>query len=273
MIIDLILIGGGIAYAFNQTDKSAKIDEKALKKYGQAFEKSKKAEAMVKEKKEYADKRLQNIVKKKRTIIERTYPLFAEVYQDIKKINIKRKNEITESIGGIKVDREETFHQMTLASKIEFTDKELIFGVLQNGIFKMMVKDSERMLSAASSQKRMANVEYSNAENICTIYDGIISKADNYATLLKNINFLFLKIISMTKELIEKNGYNVKRYSKFEESVLMTCENVAIALSELIKAPLFDEKGEFAQCAIETINKGKNYMQQMNDIIRQYEKM
>ena len=105
MIIDLILIGGGIAYAFNQTDKSAKIDEKALKKYGQAFEKSKKAEAMVKEKKEYADKRLQNIVKKKRTIIERTYPLFAEVYQDIKKINIKRKNEITESIGGIKVDR------------------------------------------------------------------------------------------------------------------------------------------------------------------------
>ena len=51
MIIDLILIGGGIAYAFNQTDKSAKIDEKALKKYGQAFEKSKKAEAMVKEKK------------------------------------------------------------------------------------------------------------------------------------------------------------------------------------------------------------------------------
>lgn len=39
MIIDLILIGGGIAYAFNQTDKSAKIDEKALKKYGQAFEK------------------------------------------------------------------------------------------------------------------------------------------------------------------------------------------------------------------------------------------
>ena len=265
MIIDLILIGGGIAYAFNQTDKSAKIDEKALKKYGQAFEKSKKAEAMVKEKKEYADKRLQNIVKKKRTIIERTYPLFAEVYQDIKKINIKRKNEITESI--------ETFHQMTLASKIEFTDKELIFGVLQNGIFKMMVKDSERMLSAASSQKRMANVEYSNAENICTIYDGIISKADNYATLLKNINFLFLKIISMTKELIEKNGYNVKRYSKFEESVLMTCENVAIALSELIKAPLFDEKGEFAQCAIETINKGENYMQQMNDIIRQYETM
>lgn len=220
MIIDLILIGGGIAYAFNQTDKSAKIDEKALKKYGQAFEKSKKAEAMVKEKKEYADKRLQNIVKKKRTIIERTYPLFAEVYQDIKKINIKRKNEITESIGGIKIDREEIFHQMTLASKIEFTDKELIFGVLQNGIFKMMVKDSERMLSAASSQKRMANVEYSNAENICTIYDGIISKADNYATLLKNINFLFLKIISMTKELIEKNGYNVKRYSKFEESVL-----------------------------------------------------
>ena len=76
----------------------------------------------------------------------------------------------------------------------------------------------------------------------------------------------------MTKELIEKNGYNVKRYSKFEESVLMTCENVAIALSELIKAPLFDEKGEFAQCAIET-NKGENYMQQMNDIIRQYEKM
>ena len=46
MIIDLILIGGGIAYAFNQTDKSAKIDEKALKKYGQAFEKSKKAEAV-----------------------------------------------------------------------------------------------------------------------------------------------------------------------------------------------------------------------------------
>ena len=118
MIIDLILIGGGIAYAFNQTDKSSKIDEKALKKYGQAFEKSKKAEVMVKEKKEYADKRLQNIVKKKRAIIERTYPIFVEVYQDIKKINIKRKNEITETIGGIKVDREETFHQMTLASKM-----------------------------------------------------------------------------------------------------------------------------------------------------------
>lgn len=76
---------------------------------------------------------------------------------------------------------------MTFSFKIEFTGKEFDFWGVADGIFKMMVKDSERMLSAASSQKRMANVEYSNAENICTIYDGIISKADNYATLLKNI--------------------------------------------------------------------------------------
>ena len=97
MIVEGLAVAA-LAKTLYQTNKSMKMDEKALKKYAKAFERSEEAELLVKKKAEYTDKRLANVAKKKRAIIEVTVPMFVEVYEQIQKINLKgtaKVNEIT----------------------------------------------------------------------------------------------------------------------------------------------------------------------------------
>nr|MBP3598322.1 hypothetical protein [Eubacterium sp.] len=266
-MITEILIGAGVAKALYSADKASKMDEKALKKYAKAFEQSEEAELLVKKKAEYTDKRLENVAKKKRAIIKVTVPKFVEVYEKIQRIDL----ESTSCVDEIRYLRSETelksIDSLAISAKQEFTDKELICGWLFKGLPKMIEMDSERFLSAAKSQMRVSNVVYSQCQSIAQVYDAIVARADRIADLLVKMNILFTKSIDETKRVIDKNGIDVKDYNEYEKGVLMTCVNIAVALSDIVNVPVVDAKGQLCESAMQMIETGEQYLKKMNKVL------
>jgi len=266
MIIEALAIGA-IVKTFYSVDKSMKTDEAALKKYAKAFERSAEANLLVKQKAECTDKRIANVAKKKRAVIENTVPKFMEVYSKIQQIELSGSTQLNQITLLDNSDKLAALNAMTISVKRNFTDKELVCGWIFRGIGKLMEKDSELYLSAANNQMSAANVTYSQAESVAEVYDAIAARADRIAKLIMTMNALFVKSIKQTEETIERNGLNVKNYSEFDEGVLMTCVNLAAAMSEFINIPVVDEKGQICEAAEKMLLTGEDYLNQMKQAI------
>lgn len=267
MIIEALAVGA-LAKTFYSIDKSIKMDEKALKKYAEAFERSEEAELLVRKKAEFTDKRLMNVAKKKRAIVQSTVPKFVDVYGQIQKIALENKTTVNEIATHNNVRKLATLDTLSVSVKKDFTDKELICGLITKGFAKMMEIDSERYMSAANSQLRAANVAYSQSESIGAVYDAIVARADRISNLLMAMNALFIRSINETSLIIEKNGLDVRKYSDYEKGVLMTCVNIAVAISDIIDVPVVDEKGQICESAIEMIATGEQYLEKMNRAVK-----
>ena len=254
MLIEL----AALAYC---ADKSNKMDAQALAKRSKAFTKEAEARDLVYQKRSTAEKKMQNVAKKKRAIIESTLPRFVEVYQKIQKIDltISDKNELA------------VYNQFQKSNAIQamqvVIQKPLTDGQLIKGIGGMMIADSKRNLSAAKSQLSAANVVYSQAQSVAEVYDAIIGRAERIASLLMRMNALFLGSIFETEKVITQNGTNAKAYNQQDMGILMTCVNLAGAMSEIINIPVLDENGELCKAAVEMIQTGEAYIEQMNDLI------
>lgn len=267
MIIEALAVGA-LVKTFYSADKSLKIDEKALQKYAKAFEKNEEAKLLVQKKADFADKRLMNVAKKKRAIVQNTVPKFVDIYSKIQKIDLENKPAINEITIRDNVRKLAIVNALSGSVKKEFTDKELVCGLIIKGFGKMMEMDSERYLSAANNQLRAANVIYSQSESISVVYDSIIGHADRISKLLMAMNALFLKSINETASTIQKNGLNVREYTDYDKSVLMTCVNIAVAISDIINVPVVDDKGRICEAAMETITIGEQYIKKMNYAVK-----
>ena len=254
MLIEL----AALAYC---ADKSNKMDAQALAKRSKAFTKEAEARDLVYQKRSTAEKKMQNVAKKKRAIIESTLPRFVEVYQKIQQIDltIADKNELA------------VYNQFQKSNAIQamqvVIQKPLITEYIFKGIGGMMIADSKRNLSAAKSQLSAANVVYSQAQSVAEVYDAIIGRAERIASLLMRMNALFLGSIFETEKVITQNGTNAKAYNQQDMGILMTCVNLAGAMSEIINIPVLDENGELCKAAVEMIQTGEAYIEQMNDLI------
>ena len=265
MLIEL----AAAALAIHNGNKSLKMDAQAAVKYGKAFTRECEAQQLVAQRRSMADKRLENVAKKKRAIITSSLPLFAEVYGQIQKVNIKPKDRKFEMIEYSNVERTNMLQSINIVTKKEFTSKELILGTALKGIPGMIVEDSKRNLSAARSQMSAANVAYSQAQSIAEVYDAIIERSDRIAKLLVNMNALFIGVISESQKIIDNNGFDVGKYSEYDKTVLMICVNFAVAMTKLLDIPVLDENGEIARAAVEMIQTGEDYLSRMNEIINQ----
>lgn len=264
MLIELL-----VAKAVYDGCKSLKMDEEAVAKYSKAFTRECEAHQLVSQKRQRADRRMENVAKKKRAIISSTLPMFADVYGKIQKVNIQQKNRQFEMIAYSDAEKIGLLQSMEIVSKKEFTSKELVVGTILKGIPGMVLEDSKRNLSAARSQLSAANVAYSQAQSIAEVYDAIISRSDRIAKLLMNMNALFVGSISETQRVIEKNGFDVCNYSEHDKTVLMLCVDFAVAMTRLLDIPILDEDGEIAKAAVEMIQTGEEYIARMNEIINQ----
>lgn len=261
----MIIEGLVLCTVVSSAIKAGKIDDRALKKYARAFEKEEEAELMVKQKREFTDKRLVNVLKKKKAIMEFTFPRFLEVYGQIQEINLEQGKELTLSVDLSNINKINNLQSLSINLKKNLTNKEVLCS-----LFNIMTKDSERYLSAANSQFRAANVVYSQAESICEVYNAIIARADRISALLMKMNVLFTKSIEETAKTISRNGLNVYAYSDYDKGVLMTCVNFAAAIADIIQVPVVTDKGEIPETALKMIQTGEEYINKMNDVISNY---
>lgn len=269
MIIEALAVGA-LAKTFYSANKSLKMDERALKKYAKAFERSEEAELLVRKKAEFADKRLMNVAKKKRAIVQSTVPKFVDVYSKIQKIELGNKTVVNEIATRDNVRKLAVLDVLSVSAKKGFTDKELVCGLIIKGFGKLMEMDSERYLSAANSQMRAANVIYSQSESIGAVYDAIVARADRISNLLMAMNALFIRSINETSLTIDKNGLDVRKYSEYDKGVLMTCVNIAVAMADIINVPVVTSEGSIPETAMETIVTGEKYLEKMNNTIKAY---
>lgn len=267
----MMIIPGLAAAALIKTccsiNKSLEMDERALDKYAKAFEKYEEARLLVKRKAEYTDKRLANVAKKKRAIIQSTVPRFVTVYGQIQKIELEHKLSTNEIVSRNNVQKLGTLNSISMSVKKDFSDKELVCGLITKGFGKMCEMDSERYLSAASSQLRASNVAYSQAQSVGEIYDAICERADRIAQLLMAMNALFIRSISETERVINTNGSDVRKYNEYDKSVLMTCVSIACAVSDIIDIPVVDDQGQLCESAVRLIETGEQYLMKMNHIL------
>lgn len=270
MIWELLALGGAIVGAtFYKTNKSMQLDDEAQRKYAKAFAREEEARALVRNKEKYTDLRLSNVAKKKNAIIRQSFPRFEEVYGKIQRIY--RNNSLSaEVLYNSNLDHIEKIKTISLISKKEFTKKELICGLLTRGIANTMVKESRRNLSSANSQLSASNVVYSQAESIAEIYDAIIKRADWTAQKLTEMNILFLNSIKESERVIEKNGTDVRNYSKYDIGVLRNMVNIAEAVADLINVPVIDTNGQLVEASVEILEKAGQFITEMNNLINSY---
>lgn len=268
MLLESILIGaaGNIWYNVN---KSIELDEQAKAKYAKAFTKEAEADRLVTQKKFYTDKRVENVVKKKRAIIDVSIPMFVNVYEQIQKINIERKDEKNNAIECTWLQKQNFLTAISIIPKKDFTEKELVLGSIIKGIPAMWVEESKRNLSAARSQMSAANVAYSQAKSMADLYDAISLRADRIAKLLSHMNALFIDSIIETGKTIERNGFDIKNYNESEKATVMMCVNIAVAMTKLIDIPVIDENGNITEAAIDMLAAGEKSLMEINELINQ----
>ena len=265
MILEMI-ISGTIGNTLAGVYKSIKIDEKALKKYAKAYEKSEEAKLLVKNKSEKTDKRINNVVRKKTAIKEYTIPRFAEVFKIIRELEIDNRADENLTHNQNALSRITKLNNLTDSIKLSLTDKEYICGTIFRGLGGTMVKDSERFLSAANQQNSFANVQYSQAENLVEVLDAIEKRADRISKVLSGFNYLLTNILDEAENIISVKGRCFDLYTDKDMEILLTCENIAAGLADIFDVPIIDENGNISETAKDMIINADAFLCEMENL-------
>lgn len=261
------IIAATFLKALKDVNKSIEMDKAATKKYAKAFTRNQEAITRLNNKAELMDKRLENVANKKRAILHTSFPEFIRVYENIQKINMEQGSQKEERLllQNIRMYSPEGFLRMV--SPEELTNKQMVCTYLFGGIGRLMVRDSERKLSAAKKTLSAANICAANAESAEAICDAVIERANRLAALLVRMNILFVNVTKNADSIIQRNGYDVRSYEEYDKGVLMTMVNIADAIFECVKIPVVDEDGKLYESAVELIRKNEEYLDKLNKTI------
>ncbi|MFQ7292862.1 MAG: hypothetical protein ACLRQ0_11585 [Monoglobales bacterium] len=251
-------------------DNSLKMDEKALKKIGRAYNRECEARELLSRKKEEADNAITKLINRKKAIISTSINDFVEMYSVIKKINfiegegikeLKKDMTISEDISAMK--------QMTLTAvgSVKMTDKDVVKAFLMGGLIgASAISDSKQNLKAANNQMRSANVMYSQAQTAETALNGIIDRCNNFSELLVKLNIIFIRSIKECLNTVARNGEDKSSYTQSDRAQLMTCVNIASAVKSLLDVPILDSNGEITQKSYEALQTGREYLDMINNL-------
>lgn len=263
-MIEFIALGTAAFLEFGHNcDKSNEITEAALRKYSKAYMKAAEAQDMVYKAKEYAELRVQNVAKKKRNIVEYTFPRFEKTYKVIQEVVLKRKDK--QELANIEVieNINSQVNEIAISISREYTDREFVLG-----FGKGEIRKAEKFKTAANSQMRLANVIESQAETICVAIDAITKQADLTSNVLVSLNFLFTKLIDELEEIVNEKGKDSSLYTEKDIDKFYVCANFAVGISDILKKPLLDERGVIAEESYKAIEAGNKYINEMNYIMK-----
>lgn len=263
-MITEIILGIGV-YGARQIGKSIKLDEQAMQKYSRAFSREEEARRIISQKETAADESLLKLARRKKAIVETSIKEFLNVYQSVQNISFIEGDGLKElkslSLSNADISQ---LNSMSVSCSKPLSDKELVTGIMFKGITGMMVKDSERNLSAASNQMRAANAAYSQAETISVMFDAVINRADRMSDLLKRMNAVLHKSISETKRVIETRGSDARIFSNDDKLVVINCINWVKGVKEILDVPLFNKEGKLEKQAEEALRIGEEMLCEIN---------
>ncbi len=277
------LVVSGITYTFAKTDESMKIDEQTQKKYAKAYERQVEAVELIKAKKQLADDTLMKVANRKRAILSTSMHDFIKLYERIIQINFVPGEGILElnqlALVSVKISE---IKQMTVSAMSPMSEKEIVnvflinglkglliagpIGAVANAIGGTMVQDSKHNLSKANSQLKISSIVYSQAETMGVALDAIAERSEKIATLLAKLNYIFIRLIKNSTEIIDKNSFDRNNYNTEERKNLMTSINVADAIKKILDTPLLDINGGITQESLNALQIGSKYLQEIEQL-------
>lgn len=211
------------------------------------------------------------LANRKKGIMGSSLPKFVSNYEQIKRIDFEELHSVDglntlalrpENLNGI--------NNMISVSGVQMSDKEILgtflFSLEYSGISGAIKKDAKINLDIAYTRGDEAEVIAHNIDSERIALEGINDKADSLLKLLAQMNALFLKSIQYTSGIIEQRGLNKKNYSVEDKKALMNCMNFAKAISDVLKAPLFDSNGKLSNQIDKTLSTGNEYIKKMQAV-------
>lgn len=211
------------------------------------------------------------LANRKRGIMSGTLPKFIAVHEKIIQINFDRRLTVDglHSLA-LRPENVNSMNQMISVSGIQMSDKEILgtflFSLEYGGIGGAIKKDARINLDIAYTRSDEAEVIAHNTDTARLALENIDTKANDVLKLLTQMNALLLKIIQRTSEIIDRNGFDADFYSDAEIAAVQNCCNFAKALSDMLKAPLFDSNGKLSRQVDATLKTGNDYIKKIQSV-------
>lgn len=266
-----ILLGLGAAGLFGLTMNSVdKNNERADKMNAKAFNRMGEAKRSLMEQGEKTQNALTKLANRKKGIMASGMKRFVDLYEKLIRIELTEHDDGLEALlKSFGAEELPSMKQMVSVSGMAMTDRELVVTMLcsfkHGGILGSILKDSEINVQIASLRKKQANAIASQSENEEIVLKGIYDQAEAFSDLLAKLNFLFLRSIKTSDDIITQKGDEISRYTKTDHQQLMTCVNMAKAIKTVVDAPLFDENGAVSEAVKEAMAIGQNCLDKITE--------
>ena len=220
---------------------------------------------------EKLDSTLKKLANRKRGIMGGTLPKFVAVHEKIVRINFSRRLS-ADALRNLTMRPENLsrMNQMISVSGIQMSDREILgtflFSAEYSGIGGAIKKDAKINLDIAYTRSDEADVIAHNIDTERIAVAGITDKADSVLKLLTMMNALLLKSIRHTSAIIDRNGFDVEYYGDADIDAIQNCCNFAKAVSDMLKAPLFDSDGKLSRQIDAALSTGNEYIRKMQAV-------
>ena len=233
------LIVGVIGKTLYDANTSIKMDERARKKYERAYRIEMDAKNILDMKKHEIQQALKKTIDRKRSILEKTFPLFVSTYQQLRDFEMSDKDFFKNNNLPMLTNRTvQSIQDMAIVAQVPLTDAEEWSAVITGGLGKGMITESQRRLEAANATLEGAKTMLHVAENISESVEIIITMSNRIAENLAILNAFLLKSLKRANEIIVYYKVNNNWQSNDDITYLKTVFNNAKTLHDIIKSPI-----------------------------------
>lgn len=263
-----IVLGASVAKTISDIWTSDKYERQARNANYEAFSLVESAARNLQAQQDKLESTLLKLANRKRGIMSASLPKFVDLYQKIIQLDFQemRAAENSQSVA-VANDNFNKISQMISVSGVKMSDREIIctylFSFEYGGISGALKKDAKINLELANTRADEAEVIAHNIDTARIAVEGITAKAESFLKLLAQMNALFLKSISYSAEIINRNGFSRQNYSADDKKVLMNCINFAKAVKDILEAPLFNPDGKVNRQIDAALSTGRDYIQKI----------
>lgn len=290
-----VIIGGAVgAKVISDFWQADKYEKSARNANYEAFSMIEAAARKLRSQHEKLESTLMKLANRKKGIMSVTLQKFVAVHEKIVRINFENRPALDVKSLALRQEDLNLMNQMVSVSGMQMSDKEIVgtllfsseyggvagsiggmliggmggafVGAVFTGLSGAIKKDAKINLDIAYTRSDEAEVIAHNTDTARIAVEGINDKAEAVLKLLAQMNALFLKSIQHTSTIIERNGFDVTHYSDADIDDIMNCCNFAKAVSDILKAPLFESDGKLSRQIDKTLSIGNEYIKKIQGV-------
>lgn len=290
-----VIIGGGAIGAKVISDfwQADKYSSEARNVNYEAFTMIEAASRKLRSQYEKIEGTMFKLANRKKGIMSGTLPKFVAIHEKIVQINFDKRPAIDVKTLALRPEDLNLMNQMISVSGVQMSDREIVgtllfsaehggligglgglliggpaavIGAVFTGISGAIKKDAKINLDIAYTRSDEAEVIAHNTDTARIALENIDNKANDFLKLITQINALLLKSIQHTSKIIDSNGFDAEYYNDADIDDIMNCCNFAKALSDMLKAPLFDSNGKISGQIDKTLSTGNDYIKKIQSV-------